>query len=203
MGYSLDPIADNCYPSTTILINKLEIKDEALLNEVEATLVSAKTAIWEQNPLSCTFDFRHYKDIHGFLFGDIYEWAGQIRTVNISKKGIHFCQYEEIEDLSSRIFTYLHKHEHFKKLKRKEFLSEIINFYCVTNQLHPFREGNGRTQRVFITQLINNAGYSFDFADVDGDLLMIATIQSANGVTDLLKELFEQLIPLTKTLSKG
>ena len=47
MGYSLDPIADNCYPDTTILINKLDIKDEALLNEVEATLVSAKTAIWE------------------------------------------------------------------------------------------------------------------------------------------------------------
>jgi len=58
MGYSLDPIADNCYPDTTILIKKLNIKDEALLNEVEATLVSAKTAIWEGDPLYCTFEIR-------------------------------------------------------------------------------------------------------------------------------------------------
>jgi len=91
MGYSLDPIADNCYTDTTILINKLDIKDEALLNEVEATLVSAKTAIWENEPLSNTFDFVHYKVIHRFLFEDLYEWAGQIRTVDISKKGTRFC----------------------------------------------------------------------------------------------------------------
>ena len=71
-----------------------------------------------------------------------------------------------------------------------------MDFYYVTNQLHPFREGNGRTQRLFITQLIQNAGYEeFDFADIDGDLLMIATIQSANGVTDLLRKLFAELVP--------
>ena len=194
MGYSLDPIAYNCYPDTTILINKLNIKDEALLNEVEATLVSAKTAIWENDPLHSTFDFIHYKAIHEFLFSDLYDWAGQVRTVDISKKGTRFCPYEEIEDLSNRIFARLHKCELFTKLKRKQFLSEVLEFYCITNHLHPFREGNGRTQRIFITQLINNAGYSFDFADVDGDLLMIATIQSANGVMDLLKKLFEQLL---------
>jgi len=195
MGYSLDPIADNCYPETSILINKLDIKDEALLNEVEVTLVSAKAAIWESDPLYYTFDFKHYKAIHEFLFSDLYDWAGQVRTVDISKKGTRFCPYGEIEDLSSRLFAHLHKCELFTKLKREQFLSEALGFYCTTNYLHPFREGNGRTQRVFITQLINNAGYNFDFADIDGDLLMIATIQSANGVTDLLKNLFDQLLP--------
>ena len=56
--------------------------------------------------------------------------------------------------------------------------------------LHPFREGNGRTLRVFITQLIRNAGYDINFADMDTELLMIATIQSSQGVTDMLKQLF-------------
>jgi len=131
MGYSLDPIADNCYPETTVLINKLNIMDEALLNEVEATLVSAKTAIWENNPLYNTFDFAHYKAIHGFLFEDLYDWAGQIRTVNISKQGTHFCPHDEIEDLSNRIFSRLHKRKFFRKLDYKEFLLEILDFYCI------------------------------------------------------------------------
>lgn len=56
----------------------------------------------------------------------------------------------------------------------------IVDFYCVTNMLHPFREGNGRTQRIFISQLIRYAGYDIDFSAIDPDELMIATIQSAN-----------------------
>ena len=64
----------------------------------------------------------------------------------------------------------------------------------MTNFLHPFREGNGRTQRVFLTQLIRNVGCDINFADMDTDLLMIATIQSAQGVTDLLKVIFSESI---------
>ena len=194
MPYSLDPIADNCYPGTTVLVNKHDIQDEALLNEIEATVVSAKTVLWEQNPLLDTFDFTHYKAIHRFLFEDLFDWAGEVRTVNISKKGTSFCPFGDIETLDDSIFARLHNRKLFCNLKLYEFVSEIVGFYCVTNDLHPFREGNGRTQRIFITQLICNAGYEFDFADVDGDLLMIATIQSANGVTDLLTELFEKMI---------
>ncbi len=67
-------------------------------------------------------------------------------------------------------------------------------FFCVTNALHPFREGNGRTQRAFLTQLIRNAGHDISFADIDTELLMIATIQSAQGVTDLLKQIFSESI---------
>ena len=73
-------------------------------------------------------------------------------------------------------------------------MDEIVDFYCVTNDLHPFREGNGRTQRVFLAQLIRNAGYDINWAEVDGDLLMIATIQSAQGVTDLLKKILNEAV---------
>lgn len=73
-----------------------------------------------------------------------------------------------------------------------EFVDEIVDLYCATNALHPFREGNGRTQRAFFTQLIRSAGYDFSFADMDTELLMIATIQSAQGVNDLLEEIFKK-----------
>ena len=194
MGYSIDPISDNCYPGTSVLINKFNIRNEAKLNEVESVLVSARNAEWLSEPEVSTFDFFHYKAIHHFLFSDLYDWAGQVRMVNISKKGTRFTLAENIERQAELIFKRLKDCNYFKGLQHDEFIDEIVDFYCVTNELHPFREGNGRTQRAFLTQLIRNAGYDINFADMDTELLMIATIQSAQGVTDLLKQIFSESI---------
>lgn len=192
MGYSIDPISANCYPDTTVLINKFDIRDEEKLNEVESVLASARFAEWLNAPKADSFDFEHYRTIHYFLFSDLYDWAGQIRTINISKKGTKFTSAENIETQATLIFKRLKNCNYFKGLARDEFIGEIVDFYCVTNALHPFREGNGRTQRVFLTQLIRNAGYDINFADMDTELLMIATIRSAQGVTDMLKQIFEE-----------
>ena len=196
MGYSIDPISANCYPGTTILINKFDIRDEEKLSEIESVVSSARYAEWLNAPQATTFDFDHYKAIHRFVFSDLYEWAGEIRTVNISKKGTQFITAENIESQAGLIFEQLRACNYFKGLSHDEFVEEIVDFYCVTNALHPFREGNGRTQRVFLTQLIRNAGYAINFADMDTDLLMIATIQSAQGVTVLLKQIFAESILL-------
>lgn len=196
MGYSIDPISDNCYPGTTVLINKFDIRNEEKLNEIESVISSARYAEWINTPQTAAFDFDHYKAIHHFLFSDLYEWAGEVRIVNISKKGTVFTPADNIENQADLIFKRLRERNYFKGLFRDEFVKEIVDFYCVTNELHPFREGNGRTQRVFLTQLIRNAGYDINFADMDTDLLMIATIQSAQGVTDLLKQIFaESILP--------
>ena len=72
MGYSIDPISDNCYPGTSVLINKFDIRDEAKLNEVESVLVSARNAEWLNEPEVSTFDFAHYKVIHHFLFSLLF-----------------------------------------------------------------------------------------------------------------------------------
>lgn len=194
MGYSIDPISANCYPGTTILINKFDIQDEEKLNEIESVLSSARYAEWLNTPQSATFDFGHYKAIHRFLFSDLYDWAGEVRAVNISKKGTQFTPAENIESQAELIFKRLKEHNYFKGLPHDEFVEEIVDFYCITNALHPFREGNGRTQRAFLTQLIRNAGYDISFADMDTELLMIATIQSTQGVTDMLKQIFQESI---------
>ena len=194
MGYSIDPISANCYQDTTVLINKFDIRDEEKLNEVESVLASARYAEWLNTPQLSSFDFEHYKAIHKYLFSDLYDWAGQIRTVNISKKGTKFTSAEDIETQAALIFKRIKNCNYFKGLDHNEFANEIVDFYCITNALHPFREGNGRTQRVFITQLIRNAGYDINFADMDTELLMIATIQSSQGVTDMLKQLFFESI---------
>ena len=190
MAYSIDPISANCYLDTTVLINKFDIRDEKKLNEVESVLSSARYAEWENAPKADSFDFEHYKAIHHFLFSDLYDWAGEVRTVNISKKGTQFTPADKVPELAGRIFKRLNSMNNLKGLPYCEFVDEIVDFYCSTNALHPFREGNGRTQRAFFTQLIRNAGYDFSFAAMDTELLMIATILSAQGVTDLLKQIF-------------
>lgn len=194
MGYSIDPISANCYPGTTVLINKFDIRDEEKLNEVESVIASTRYAEWETHPGVAAFDFDHYKAIHRYLFSDIYDWAGEIRAVDISKKGTRFAPAAEINALAQSVFGRLKARNYFKNRLHDEFVDEIVDFYCITNELHPFREGNGRAQRAFLTQLIRNAGYDISFADIDTELLMIATIQSAQGVTDLLRQVFHEAI---------
>lgn len=94
----------------------------------------------------------------------------------------------------SKCFNRLNANNLYQGLSFDDFIKNIVDFYCVTNMIHPFREGNGRTQRVFLTQLINHNGYTIDFSEIDTDELMIATIQAANGVTDYLKDIFKYAI---------
>ena len=194
MAYSMDPIQDGCYPGTAVLVNKFDIREEAKLNGVEAVLVSARSAEWTNQPRADSFDFAHYKAAHRFLFSDLYDWAGQIRKVNISKKGTDFCPAADIVQQGKLAFDRLKQQNYFKGLPHGSFVDEITDFYCATNYLHPFREGNGRTQRAFLAQLIRSAGYDINWSDMDGDLLMIATIQSAQGVTDLLRQVLGDAI---------
>ena len=194
MSYSIDALTSGCYEGTSCLINKFDVKDESVLKELETTITLTKTTEYFLNPLFSTFDVQHYRNIHKYLFGDIYEWAGEYRNVDMSKKGTSFAKAESIDELMSKCFARLQAKNCFQGLSFNDFIDSIVDFYCVTNMIHPFREGNGRTQRLFLTQLINLNNYSIDFSKIDTDELMIATIQAANGVTDYLKGIFKNAI---------
>ena len=194
MGYSIDAITADCYDGTTCLINKFDIKDDKQLSLIEGQISFAKGSELERNPINGNFDFEHYRAIHKYLFDELYEWAGKIRTVDMSKKGTNFAKANEIEKLADACFSRLKSENYFKGQEFDEFVNNIVDFYCVTNMLHPFREGNGRTQRIFISQLIRYAGYDIDFSKINTDDLMSATIHAANGIDDFLKEIFKNAI---------
>lgn len=83
---------------------------------------------------------------------------------------------------------------YFVGLSKLDFVSEISDLYNSINMLHPFREGNGRTERVFFMQLIRNADYNIDYSKFNSEYLMISSIQAASGVMDNLTSFFENNI---------
>ena len=181
MPYTVDAMQDGCYEGTTVLINKYGLRDGEALAKIEAVIVPAKAAMWDANPQMNTFDFVHYQAIHRWLFSDLYEWAGQVRTIDLAKKG-------------TRVFGRLRDETYFAGLQKPVFVEQLTDFYQRTNELHPFREGNGRTQRLFLSQLCRYAGYRLDLSRIDGDLLMIATIQASQGTDLLLRQVLEEAL---------
>lgn len=193
MAYSMDPSTDLCYEGTACLINKFSIKDPQKLSELEAQITFAKAVMLDAEPIEGKFDFHHYKQIHQFLFCDLYDWAGQIRTTDISKKRTNFLRAQDISDVATRCFAKVEQ-GFLDNLSFDAFASRVAELYHDINYIHPFRESNGRTQRIYFTQLIRAYGYDINFSEVDTDLLMIATIQAAGGVMDLLTAFFKESI---------
>lgn len=197
--YSMEGTQKNCYPGTTVLVNKFGIQNQEELDSVERQFVLLKGSQIEKETVFENVDFGFYKSLHRQLFEDLYEWAGTVRSINISKKGTVFCKSDDIEGIGTLKFQRLTELNHLKNLKMNEFLDELTELYHDLNMLHPFREGNGRTLRLFVTLLVRNAGYSISFAECDSDLLMIATIRAAQGDMSLLKEVFAELVTSATT----
>ena len=187
-----------CYPHSFVLKNKLGIKDSKALSVAERELTSLRLTAAMVKPIKGSFDFDHLRRIHRFIFGDIYTWAGKARTVNISK-GNQFCLSHNIEMMASSIFDKLKKDNYLINsdnvpVRLAYYLSEI-------NVLHPFREGNGRTQRLFIKYLASVAGYDVDYSLVSPKGMIIASAESFACEYGKINEMFERItkpIPLKK-----
>ncbi len=194
MSYKIQSAPDDCYPGTRVLINKFGVTDEDKLNKLETLISYSKITEIIVEELKPDFDFSDYKDIHFRIFGELYDWAGKVRTISISKMKTVFTAPEKIEDMGGRIFGRLKKEKYFAGYKRAEFVTEIADLYNSLNRLHPFREGNGRTQRAFMVQLIRGAGYDISYNAVNSETLMIGSIQAASGIMDTLRKFFDDNI---------
>jgi cell filamentation protein len=135
-----------CYPGTNVLINKLGLREQGQLDAFEAEITAQRAS----EPLPAgTLSYRQYRAIHRHLFQDVYPWAGKLRTVRISKEGSAFCYPEHIDREMRRLFANLSTRKHFRKLNAAAFSESAAHFLADLNAIHPFREGNGRTQLSF------------------------------------------------------
>ena len=194
MAYSISSTQDGCYPGTTVLINKLGLRDQAALNQAERISVTLHAAELESRSCSEPFTIEFYCALHRELFRDLYPWAGELRTIDLSKKGTRFYPAAELLQYGLAKFRYLAEENEFRGLRKNELAAKAADFYHELNMLHPFREGNGRTERLFFTLLVRRCGYRINFSECDMDALMIATIYAAQGVPTYLTAFFREAI---------
>lgn len=145
-----------------ILENKLGISDPKKLREAEEDAFSdAATDILEEDFSGVEFDFEFLQHLHNSLFGKVYPFAGQVRTVNIAKtdSSIPFCMADFIASEADRIFTDLRSKNYLQGIPTEQFVDTIAELAVKLNALHPFREGNGRTIRLYLQLLAHRANY--------------------------------------------
>ena len=132
-----------CYKGTSVLKNRQGIRSQDRLTRLETAVVAQRAL--EPLPRG-TFGTRHYRAIHRHLFADIYRWAGSYRTVRIGKGASMFCYPEYIDAEMTKLFSGLIGAQYFQGLSADGFSMRAAEFLAELNAIHPFREGNGRTQ---------------------------------------------------------
>lgn len=121
--------------------------------------------------------------LHKHLFQDIYSFAGEVRSVQLTKGTTRFCQFQYIDSYGASILSELSLEKDWNTI---DFASEKLAYYkSELNMLHPFREGNGRTLRIFIRELARTKGYDWDFEKMDKEDYMNAMIRATSDSTEL------------------
>lgn len=149
-----------CYEKSDVLRNKLNIKDSRRLFTAEVKLTALRLQELESEPILGNFDFRHLQAIHRYIFQDLYDWAGEIRTVEIGKGNL-FCTTSCITSYAASVFGRYYPECYAQRHDVEKFVAALARNYGDLNALHPFREGNGRAQREFARVLCMQCGYAF------------------------------------------
>jgi cell filamentation protein len=136
-----DPYLD---PASGVLKNRLGITDAAVLEKAEAALVATRSYELSLAPLKGRFDLARLQAIHRYLFSDVYEWAGELRSIDISKGDHLFAHHAHIVSAADAIFKKLANEGRLAGLDRLAFSERAAHYLGELNASHPFREGNGR-----------------------------------------------------------
>lgn len=187
---SWDPYLDL---QTGVLHNRLGITDAGELAQAEANFTSVRITQLRRHPLPGRYDLPHLQAFHRHIFGDVYDWAGELRTVSLGKGGL-FCLPQHLISFGEEVFGKLARAEHLRGLDRPDFVDGLTELLADINALHPFREGNGRTQRSFLTQLARDAGHTIRWS-VMGSAVNVAASRAAHrGDNNALRAMLDQLV---------
>jgi cell filamentation protein len=185
-----DPYTD---PATGILLNKLGLRTAGELESAEREITHAALILLRESPVRPAYDLPHLCAIHQRIFGDLYEWAGQVRTVAIAKGNL-FCLPQYIESSSADIFRALRGENFLRGLERRPFIDRLTYYLGEVNAVHPFREGNGRTQRAFFEQLARDAGFTVNWQHLDAARNVEASAAIMRGDAEPMQKLLDTLI---------
>lgn len=173
---------DYLYPETNVLRNRLDLTDAHELERAERALTFGRLVeLRSTSAAPGGFDFAHLKAIHRNVFQDVYEWAGQVRSVTLGKDTTQFCLPQHLDASAADIFGELAARDLLRGLTTAQFADAAADLLADLNALHPFREGNGRTQRAFVELLSDHAGHPLAWPRIDPGRMVQASIDAMRG----------------------
>lgn len=178
-GYSTDN--DPYVYENGVLINLYGIQDTASLNEIESTYSALNLRELSLNPPEPRFTQQYHIALHHLIFKEVYPWAGELRVVDICKASTTFMENEKIADSLEQLFSRLNAVNDCKGMSHAEFSDFMGIFLSQLNFIHPFREGNGRTQRFLISEIARNADFYMDWNTVSPETMNNACIDGIAG----------------------
>jgi cell filamentation protein len=184
------------YPGTGALRNLAGLHDADTLADHEAQVSTLRLAQLAAVRLEGAYDLPHLQEFHRFIFQDVYSWAGELRSVPLAKPGSMFALPAHIESYIAEVLRRLAGEEHLFGLRRDQFAERLTHYYAEINAVHPFREGNGRTQRAFLRQFALDAGHTLAWEHLDSQALVHASQRSFQGDNLPLRDLIEKVLDL-------
>jgi cell filamentation protein len=185
------------YPNSSVLINKAGIKDQAKLDAFERGVTAMRLDELKNNPVSGDYGNAHMQAIHAHIFQDVYDWAGQYRTVNIAKGPVgdttRFTPVPELHRNGDGIQKAIKDSNYLRGMDRDEFATKMGELYKQVNDHHPFREGNGRSARAYLEQLAGEAGYNLNYQGVSRQEWNGAAKESARGNLAPIQSVFKEI----------
>lgn len=185
-----DPYVD---PATGCLRNLLGITNATELQNAERVASMLREQSIRAHGLPGAFDLPHLQLIHRTVFQDMYGWAGSIRTVDTARTH-PFCRAKFIEEQATNLFEQLAAANHLKNLARDEFVEQLTHYFSELNAIHPFRDGNGRTQRLFFELLAREAGYRLGWSQTSEHQNVEACVAAMEGNTALLRDMLNAVV---------
>ena len=175
--------------------NLLGVDKQDDLTQAEALSFFVRNAEIEKGIYTIKgFSKRDFMAIHHHLFQDIYPFAGKFRDVNLSKGATVFCQFQFLDACADSLFKELKIEGNWKTVEIAA--KRLAYFKAELNMLHPFREGNGRTIRIFLAAYAKEKGYMWRYENMDTQVYLEAMIKSKQDESDLEKLLLTVLEPL-------
>ena len=187
------------YPGTDVLRNVPGLRNAEQLTAFEAVKTAHRIYELLNNPVVGRFDPAHLKAIHQRVFRDVFPWAGEFRTAMLGKAEhpgqapTWFTPPHLLEHEAERIFSSLHRANLLRGIPRKAFARHAARLLAEINKLHPFREGNGRTQRLFIDALARQAGHPVYFDVISRERMVQASIEANGGNLGMMGRMLEEI----------
>jgi cell filamentation protein len=182
------------YSGTSVLRNRFGIRDAAELAQREAGLTTIRIAELERRFIPGDYDTAHLQAVHRKIFGDLYPWAGELRTVKIAKGESMFALPQHVASYLVGVLSDLANEDRLRGLDRADFVTRLAHYFAELNAVHPFREGNGRTQRAFLSQIATEGGHPIDWTGLDSDSNVKVSRASHHGDDEPLRKLLDGLI---------